>query len=419
MSNDRVTISWDELKSDGVEEKLKQVEAVARAQEQYRSAPPPEQLLQNKRGPSLWYNTILYMSVFGLIGSLLGWAGGTALQFRPNPQHQAAELIKAYGQIETARANRTLNAAQTDAALNEIRFAGRHNPYFQIYQDSSLSDAEKQQRTEELIAGDRWKQFLADLLFYGICGMMIATALGVAEPVVERNYPRAAMAGTLAAMLGLIGGLAVALFQDRLYSAIATATVLETLGNAQMTLARIATWAVLGLFLSVAPGVALRNYKKLKIGIGGGLLGGIVGGLVYDPIRELTGGNEHVAQLVALLFIGVTAGAATGFIENIAKSGWLRVAVGLIAGKQFVLYRNPTYIGSAPQCQIFLFKDPHVGRRHAAVHVVPGGFELEDLPLGGKTYVNGREITRSRLRTGDRVQIGSTIFTFQEKARDL
>ena len=49
---------------------------------------------------------------------------------------------------------------------------------------------------------------------------------------------------------------------------------------------------------------------------------------------------------------------------------------------------------------------------------VQGGFELEDLPLGGKTFVNGKQITRSRLRNGDRVQIGSTIFTFQEKARD-
>jgi pSer/pThr/pTyr-binding forkhead associated (FHA) protein len=44
---------------------------------------------------------------------------------------------------------------------------------------------------------------------------------------------------------------------------------------------------------------------------------------------------------------------------------------------------------------------------------------LEDLPLGGKTLVNGRPITRTRLRNGDRVQIGSTAFTFQEKPKAI
>ena len=35
-------------------------------------------------------------------------------------------------------------------------------------------------------------------------------------------------------------------------------------------------------------------------------------------------------------------------IENVIKSGWFKVEEGVIAGKQFVLYRNPTYIGSSP-----------------------------------------------------------------------
>jgi pSer/pThr/pTyr-binding forkhead associated (FHA) protein len=75
-------------------------------------------------------------------------------------------------------------------------------------------------------------------------------------------------------------------------------------------------------------------------------------------------------------------------------------------------------VGSAPDCQIYLFRDPKVGRRHAAIHIVPGGFELENLPLGAITLVNGKEIERVRLHNNDRIQIGATAFSFQEKERE-
>jgi hypothetical protein len=179
--------------------------------------------------------------------------------------------------------------------------------------------------------------------------------------------------------------------------------------------ARIAVWGIMGVFLTVAPGIVMRNGKKLVIGLIGGLLGGVVGGLLFDPIQNLTQGNTRWPELAAMCAIGLVAGLATGVIENVAKTGWLRVTQGLIAGKQFILYRSPTFVGSGPDCQIYLFRDPKVGRRHAAIHIVPGGFELEDLPLGEPTFVNGKAVNRSRLRNGDRIQIGSTLLVFQEK----
>ena len=178
--------------------------------------------------------------------------------------------------------------------------------------------------------------------------------------------------------------------------------------------ARIVQWAVVGLFLSVAPGVVMRNFKKLLIGLAGGVLGGIVGGALYDPIWKLTG-NPDIGRLVGLVAIGLVAGFGSALVENAARSGWLKVTHGLIAGKQFILYRNPTFIGSSPDNQIYLFKDPQVGRRHAAIHLLQGGFELEDLPLGAATLINGKPVSRVRLRSGDQVQIGGTRFLFQEK----
>jgi hypothetical protein len=417
MQEEKVTISWDDLKSQGVEDKLRQVEAVARAQEQYRSAPPPKQLIRHQRKLSLWYNTMVYMGVFGLLGSLLGWAGGALFHFRPNPQVQADQLMERLRDIDKNQKIGGLDAAKADDARREFARIGRNNAYFQVLQDPNLTAEEKQFRREELMIQDRWKQFFSNLLFYGVCGMMIAVGLGVAEPVMDRNYQRALIVASIAALIGLFGGLIVSLFVDHLYQWIAHSESLQHLGTKREILARAISWAVLGLFLSAAPGIALRNRKKLLIGLAGGLAGGLIGGLIFDPVMRLFEG-EAISQLIAISAIGVIAGVATGWIENIAKSGWLKVDVGVIAGKQFVLYRNPTYIGSAPECQIFLFKDPRVGRRHAAVHIVPGGFEIEDLPLGGRTLVNGKAVSRSRLHTGDRVQVGSTTFVFQEKPRD-
>jgi hypothetical protein len=160
----------------------------------------------------------------------------------------------------------------------------------------------------------------------------------------------------------------------------------------------------------------MRNWKKFAVGLAGGLIGGIAGGVLFAPVAQWTG-KEVVARAVATIAIGLVAGLATGLIENVAKTGWLKVTQGFIAGKQFILYRAATSIGSDPGCHIYLFKDPSIGRRHAAIHLVPGGFDLEDLPLGSRTLVNGRPVKRVRLRSGDKIHIGGTTMIFQEKAK--
>jgi hypothetical protein len=216
-------------------------------------------------------------------------------------------------------------------------------------------------------------------------------------------------------MLGLFGGVIVSLFVDRLHQALGGSDAAE-LATHQQLLATAIKYGVVGLFLTIAPGVLMRSTKKLTVGLIGGLLGGVIGGLLFAPVAQWSG-SAVLSRAVATVTIGLVAGLATGLIENAAKTGWLKVVQGLIAGKQFILYRATTYIGSSPDCHVYLFKDPGVGRRHAAVHIVPGGFDLEDLPLGGPTIVNGRRITRHRLRTGDQIQVGRTAFTFQERVK--
>jgi len=421
MSRDRVTISWDELNSDKVEKKLLQQQAISDAREHYDRAQVPAAPARPPRFQFI-YNTLFYMTLFGAAGGLLGWTFGIVLQLRPNTRIAALEYISQYNEIDRDNRAGRLDEKETAQAVRSLKREAGDNPYFAVFVDPDFGKDQKKREFERIDRNEQWKNFIANLVFYGIGGLMIAACLSMAEPFVERNWSAATINGTVGGAIGLLGGLIVALFIDRIYRMIAGGDGVEV-SESQNILAHAVQWGVLGLFLSLGPGLMLRNGKRLLIGLTGGCLGGVIGGLLFVPLEQfakstlLLDYSDLLSRLVGLVAIGLIAGFGTGLIENIAKNGWMKVTEGLIAGKQFVLYRNPTFVGSSPQCHIYLFKDPQVGRRHAAIHIVPGGFEIEDLPLGSPTFVNGKQVQRMRLKNNDAIQVGSSVFKFQEKSK--
>ncbi len=120
--------------------------------------------------------------------------------------------------------------------------------------------------------------------------------------------------------------------------------------------------------------------------------------------------------MVAVAAVGVVTGIATGLIEGAVKTAWLRGVAGAVAGWEFVLYRDPTCIGSSRRGEVYLFRDPLVSARHAVIRATAGGYEIEDLHMGGGTFVNGRSVDRAGLRDGDEVRVGSTRLVFRERA---
>jgi len=407
MNDNKITVTWDELKSRKVETRLSEQKAMARnrAYAQLDADEVPE-----TTGPSVGrfrYNSIVYMAAFGILGGLLAWGSGVALQFKGSSQSEAVDLIRQMQELTAARDTGRTSSNETEIALAAIRADGASNPYFQVETDTTLSDSQREAQLEQVSERERYREFIANVMIYGICGLWIATCLAVAEPLTQRNLSSAVTNGSVAALLGGLGGLSSAMF---VYGLRRSAGAHHLSEGFVQTL----SWAVLGLFLGAGAGVVMRNTKKLFIGIAGGILGGCIGGALFEPIRTLTDSAQD-ANLIALVAIGAIAGVGTGLIENAARKAWLRVIAGVLAGKQFILYRNPTFIGSAPDCQIYLFKDQKVGPRHAAIHIVPGGYELEDLPLGHATLINEEPITKIRLSHGDRITVGSTVFLFQDR----
>jgi pSer/pThr/pTyr-binding forkhead associated (FHA) protein len=67
-------------------------------------------------------------------------------------------------------------------------------------------------------------------------------------------------------------------------------------------------------------------------------------------------------------------------------------------------------LGRGPDNDVVV-RDPTVSRHHAEVHGDPlAGFEVEDRASRNGTFVNGRRVSRARLRESDRIQLGFHVF---------
>jgi hypothetical protein len=177
---------------------------------------------------------------------------------------------------------------------------------------------------------------------------------------------------------------------------------------------RGAAWAIAAIASGLGQGIALRDKKMVINGVVGGVLGGLAGGMLFDPIYVLLGSPEiaTTSRGVGFAIIGILVGLFIGLVENWTKSAWLLMRAGPLAGKQFILFRNPTTIGSSPKSDVYLFKDAAIEPRHALIHDRGGRYEIEDTGSADGTYVNGRPIKKKILAAGDQIVIGKTVLEF-------
>ena len=170
----------------------------------------------------------------------------------------------------------------------------------------------------------------------------------------------------------------------------------------------------LGMNLARATRAPLRN------SVVGGALGGAFGGLFFDPIDRFfmtsvfSGGGS--SRLVGLLAVGLSIGIFVALVERLARDAWLRVRTGPLAGKSFILYKTPTILGSAPQSDVYLYKDADIDGSHVAIHRVGSTYEIEDLgSRTGTTVAAGG--APAPVVSGDQIVVGSTILDFEERQK--
>lgn len=258
--------------------------------------------------------------------------------------------------------------------------------------------------------------YLHTLVFFAIAGATLGLFLGAVEGITSLNYRKAVMGGLLALAIGGVGGAIAGVLGQAIYGALGGRG--DTLNLTQIV-ARAMGWCIAGLFIGLGQGAAGISVKKIVNGLCGGALGGFAGGAVFDIVgmfMALTGAPGLLSRLIALVVIGAASGAAIGLIEELRKEAWVVIVGGALQGKQFILYRAQTTIGSSPKCDIALLKDPAVAPQHCVLEMTGTQCAVRDLGTPGGTLVNGRPVQRQALRRGDVIQIGQTALEYQDRA---
>lgn len=256
----------------------------------------------------------------------------------------------------------------------------------------------------------------------------IGMFVGAAEGIMCRNWPRAFLCAVVGLGVGFGAGILADWVSNVIYAimydlaikfdADPTAARFTGLGFAIHIMGRGSAWAVSAIPAGIGQGIALYDKKVVLNGLLGGVLGGLLGGLLFDPIDIVFSGEDGTADLsrcVGFVVIGLMVGLFVGLVEQWTKTAWLMMRAGPLAGKQFVLHRNPTVLGSAPKADIYLFKDEAIEPRHALIHNRGGRFEIEDCQTPDGTYVNGIPVQSRILQHGDQIVLGKTVLEFAIK----
>ncbi len=260
---------------------------------------------------------------------------------------------------------------------------------------------------------ERWgNTWMIPLLVAVMC-----VGFAVAESIVERSTKKALIRAGLALPLGIILGFLFSGIANIFYSlglSICSQAGVQSYQNPAAWIARGFAWTVLGAAGGVAYGIIGQSMKKTGYGALGGAIGAAVGGTIFDPISFVTHAGA-TSRAVGFGLLGMATGIAMGLVESALKDRWLYVTTGPLAGKQFILYKPQTVVGSSQSCDIYLFKDPEILPQHAFLELKGSKVHLI---VRGTAYVGGQPVRGIRvLENGVLIQLGRYGFRYQERQR--
>jgi hypothetical protein len=246
---------------------------------------------------------------------------------------------------------------------------------------------------------------------------LMCVGFAVAESIVERSTRKALIRAGLALPLGMVLGFIFNGIANVFYSiglSICAQAGVQSFHNPAAWLVRGFAWMVLGAAGGVVYGIIGQSMKKTGYGALGGAIGAAVGGTIFDPISFATHAGA-TSRGVGFGLLGMATGIAIGLVESALKDRWLYVTAGPLAGKQFILYKPQTSVGSSHNCDIYLFKDPEILPQHAMLELKGSKTHLI---THGAAYISGQPVRGTRvLESGTIMQLGRYAFRYQERQR--
>lgn len=275
------------------------------------------------------------------------------------------------------------------------------------------------------------QQTAAAMLLFPLVAAAIGLALGGADGLICRLWRRALLGGIVGLLIGFIGGFLSQFLAGLVYLPLNQLAMqqqvgglgkLTTMGFLTQMSGRGLAWMLAGMAMGLGQGVALRSGRLFLYGFLGGAIGGLLGGLLFDPIDLLLLGvdkpSAHWSRLIGLCVIGAGVGVMIGVVELLARDAWLNMVKGPLAGKEFLIFKDLLHLGASPRSDIYLFNDDEVAERHAIIRAAADHYEIEAVDSMWPVLLNGRPVGRSRLRHGDQITLGQTVFSFHRRRTD-
>lgn len=247
--------------------------------------------------------------------------------------------------------------------------------------------------------------------------LMMLIGFATAESLVERSVKKALKRLAIVIPLGVVLGFIFDGTANVVFG-ITTSVVAEmgvrTIRNPAFWIARGIGWAIFGIAGGLVYGIVGNSAKKGKYGVLGGMIGAGLGGMLFDPISLAMHDNAVLSRAVGFALFGMATGAAMGFVESALKDRWLYVSSGPLAGKQFILYKSLTTIGSSQECDIYLFKDSSIAPQQASIELRGAQAMFRSAT---PVFVSGVPAQARVLLSGDTIQIGRYAFRYNERHR--
>lgn len=179
-------------------------------------------------------------------------------------------------------------------------------------------------------------------------------------------------------------------------------------------LARGVTWLLFGALVGLGLGSGRRGMTS---GLVGGALGGLFAGVSFELLdRAQIFSSDGPLRLIGLVATGAGIGLGVGLVERIRKETWLRVIAGPMRGKEVILTKATTVIGSDHRADLVLVKDPVVSGQHLLLTRDDTGAVTARTADGGSVTVNGVGVVERRLRSGDEIALGATRMCFEQRS---
>jgi hypothetical protein len=258
----------------------------------------------------------------------------------------------------------------------------------------------------EPILGIHWV-YGRDLIFGALIGALISAFLASIETLSVGQMRQAMRRFVVGGIIGALGGALGLLIGEIAF---------DLLGGFN---GRIIGWTVLGTAVGFGVGSASGSAARRRNGAIGGVLGGALGGFFYYTLTSTF--PQAFGRAIAIVILGALIGFFIGLVGELLKRGWLMVvrsqSRNAREGREYPLSKPVTIIGRAEESDIGLFGDQSVLGHHAIIRREGKNFVISPTG-GGQVFVNRQPVGgRYALRSGDRLEVGGTLFVFRERAQ--